>query len=478
MSIKKNYFYNNILLITQYIVPLIVFPYVSRVLGIEKIGILNWIDNTINYFIIISTLGLTLTGVREVSKVKNDKVELSKVFSELIILHTVITLMIVIIYMIVLLNNDKFIENKNIFFIGITKIVFNIFLIEWFFKGLEDFKYITNRSIAIKLIYVILILIFVKNENDYTVYYIITCLTYVVNSVVNIVYAKKYILFQLNNINIKRHFRSYTTIGLYIVLTSMYTTFNVTFLGFVSTEASVGSYTTALKLYSIILGLFSALNSVLIPKLSYLITEREDSLFKDLINKSMNFIITMSFPIIFCGIALAPQIINIIAGPGFERSIVCFKVILPLIFIVGIAQILSNQILIPINKDKQLAYISFIGAFIGVTLNILLVRVYKEIGTALVVVVSEICVTVMLYYLCYQYTKIKLPFVQIIYNIILSIPYFLIAYLVKSAFIDALYVLIISIVLSLIYFLLIQVYIIKNKIIISQITSISSKTFA
>lgn len=470
MNIKKNYFYNNILLISQYIVPLIVFPYVSRVLGIEKIGALNWIDNTINYFIIISTLGLTLTGVREVSKVKNDKVELSKIFSELIILHTLFTLIAIILYAVFLLNSEKFIENKTIFYIGITKIVFNIFMIEWFFKGIEDFKYITNRSIVIKFVYVILILIFIKGENDYTVYYIITCFTYVINSIINIIYAKKYISFQFNKISIKRHIRSYTTIGLYIMLTSMYTTFNVTFLGFVSTETSVGSYTTALKLYSIILGLFSALNSVLAPKLSYLVNEHNDYLFKDLINKSLNFVITLSFPIIFCGIALASQILSIIAGPGFEKSIICFKIILPLIFIVGIAQILSNQILIPINRDKQLAYISLCGAVIGITLNIILVRVYKEIGTSLVVVISEICVTLVLYYLCYQYTKIKLPFIKIAYNITLNVPYFLIAYIVKNTFIGDLCILIISIFISTLYFLFTQTYIIKNQLIINQIS--------
>lgn len=469
MSVKKNFAFNSILLVSQYIIPLIVFPYISRVFGVEKIGLVNFADSIINYFILFSTLGLSIVGVRETAKNKNNPENLNKVFTEILSIHLILTTVILIAYVATILYFDKFKDNQVLFLIGASKLLFNVFLIEWFFSGIENFKFITIRSIAIKVIYVVLLFFFVTKQDDYLIYFGLTCLITIVNAVVNFYYARKYISLSFKGIELRTHIKSISTIGLYLILSSMYTTFNVAYLGIVSTNQSVGYYTTSLKLYTIILGFFSALNTVLIPRLSSLVAEKKDEAFNDLIQKSILFVSTFCFPVIMFGIVLAPQIIMILTGPGYEGAIICFRIIMPLIFIVGIAQILSNQILMSIKKDKELAITSFVGASLGITLNIWLVPLYKEVGTSVVVLASELSVTCLLYYFCMTRAKVRLPFNGILRNFLFSLPYLAICYSATMLLHNNLIILLVAGTISMLYFIISQLFFIKNEILLLQV---------
>jgi O-antigen/teichoic acid export membrane protein len=468
MSVKKNFGYNSILLLSQYLIPLIVFPYVSRVFGVENVGLVNFADSTVNYFVLLSTLGLTITGIRETAKNRNNPEELSKVFSELLFLHIIITFIVLCIYVGSVYFFDKFSSHRNLYLIGASKLIFNVFLIEWFFRGIENFKFIVIRSVLIKALYVGLLFIFVDNREDLEIYFVLTCGTVVVNGLVNCWYSQRYVSLVFDKLNFKRHFKAFYTIGIYMILTSMYTTFNVVYLGFVSSDLSVGYYTTALKLYVIILGLFSALNMVLVPRLSSLMANEEHAAFNNLIHKSISFVSIFCFPVIMCGLVLAPQIIYLLAGSGYGGAVVCFRLILPLIFIVGLAQILSNQILMSFKRDKDLAITSFVGAIIGVILNIVLVPLYNEIGTSFVVLISEIIVTFILYFFCRKHADFTLPYKIVFYNFIVSLPYLLVCYLCVVNLSNILLILICASFFSCIYFVLSQVFILKNEIIVVQ----------
>jgi O-antigen/teichoic acid export membrane protein len=462
MSIKKNFGFNSILLLSQYIIPLIIFPYISRVFGVEKIGLVNYADSIVNYFILFSTLGLSIAGIREIAKHKNNAIELNKVFSELLVLHLIATLIMLCVYVGFICFFDKFTMHKDLYLIGASKLIFNVFLLEWFFRGIENHKFITIRTVLIKIIYVLLIFVFVKTKDDYIMYYVLTCGITVINGFVNWWYSRKYVKITVSNLNFRKHLKAFFTIGFYMLLTSMYTSFNVAYLGIVSTTVSVGYYTTSLKLYTIILGLFSALNTVLIPRLSSLLVNDDQVSFNLTIQKSISFVTILTFPIIMCSVALAPQIISLIAGSGYEGVISCFRIIMPLIFIVGIAQILSNQVLMVLKKDKDFFIASLIGAIIGISLNLVLVPIYNEIGTSFVVVISELSVTSVLYYFCLKNTSVRLPINDILRQFAISIPYLIICYLCSTYLELNILILFLASLISFVYFLVSQLYIIKN----------------
>ena len=135
MSLKKNFIYSSILTVSKYLFPLIVYPYVSRTLGLSSIGIVNFVDNLVNYFVYLSMMGITTVGIREVAAVRNDKATLSKTFLSLLSLTAITTVIAIIALLIAMYTIPTLIPHRDLLYIGIVKLVFNLFLMEWFFMG-------------------------------------------------------------------------------------------------------------------------------------------------------------------------------------------------------------------------------------------------------------------------------------------------------------------------------------------------------
>jgi O-antigen/teichoic acid export membrane protein len=303
----------------------------------------------------------------------------------------------------------------------------------------------------------------------------------VFNAIINFSFVRTKVFFVYKNLNIRQHLMSYFTVGLYMLVTSMYTSFNIGFLGFVSNNTSVGYYSTSSKLFSIIMGFFGALNTVLIPRLSSLTQKDNDDEMMALINKSLGFLVTFCFPIIIVCLVLAKPIIHAISGAGFDGAIICFRLIIPLIFVLGLAQIFANQILMTLKKDRELLIASVTGAVLGVTLNILLVPKFKEVGTSLVLLVSEIIVTVVLYYFTIKYSSFRFPYVSVLKNLLFSIPYFCICYASLMLFSNPFLIIASASVLSGIYFVVSQLFLLKNPLLTPyyhNLTSILRKRYA
>ena len=149
-GLKKNFIWNLTLTLANYVFPLLTYPYVSRVLGVSKIGVCNYVDGIINYFVLFATLGVTSLGIREIAKVKSNAKELSIIFSSLLSFNIVLTIICVIIVIFMTYLIDFFEPYKSFLLVGILKLIFSAFLIEWFFQGMSNFQYITIRSIIVR----------------------------------------------------------------------------------------------------------------------------------------------------------------------------------------------------------------------------------------------------------------------------------------------------------------------------------------
>lgn len=146
--------------------------------------------------------------------------------------------------------------------------------------------------------------------------------------------------------------RPITYLGIYSILAWLYNSFCTTYLGFISSDKEVGYFTTAAKLYVILLSLFSAFAGVMLPRLSSLIGKKDIAAFQVLIDKSFNLIISLTVPLVVFSVIYAPDVIKLIAGDGYEGAVWPMRLIMPLILIVGINQILIIQIMTPLKLDK------------------------------------------------------------------------------------------------------------------------------
>lgn len=183
------------------------------------------------------------------------------------------------------------------------------------------------------------------------------------------------------------------TLGIYTLMTSMYLTFNVMYLGLVSNNTEVGYYTTAFKLYSVVLGFFTAFTNVMLPRMSSLLANGEKDRFQELVNRSFSVMSTCCIPLILCSMIMAPQIVYILSGPGYEGAILPMRIIMPAAFAVGVAQVLAIQVLMPMKKDKVLLVASIIGAVVSLLINLLVVPYIESVGSAVVLLCSEAVVT-------------------------------------------------------------------------------------
>ena len=165
-SLKTNFIYNFILTGSNYLMALAVFPYISRVLGPENVGIVNFVDSTIDYFIMLSTMGMMFVGVREIASAKNNPERLSSTFSGLFIVNLIFTILSLLALGTAYIFIPALSKYPEMVFIGVIKLIFKFLLIEWFFLGLEDFKYISIRSLIIKFIYVIGVFLWVRQPSD------------------------------------------------------------------------------------------------------------------------------------------------------------------------------------------------------------------------------------------------------------------------------------------------------------------------
>ncbi len=420
-SIKENFAYKSVLTLSTYLIAFVTFPYVSRVLGVERVGLVNFADNTIGYFLLFATMGVNILGVREIAAVKEDPERRARVFSNILGLNLMFTAVTLAVFLALVAAVPKLHQHAGLFYIGTAKILFSAFLVEWFFTGIEQFRYITLRSIAVKVLYVASVFLFVRRPEDYRLYFILTVGVVVVNALVNTAYVRRYVRIRRHDLSGTNYVRRNLLLGVYSIMSAMYLTFNVMFLGFVADDTQVGYYTTAFKLYTVILGFFTAFTNVMLPRMSTLLAGGEQERFHALIDRSFRAMCLFSIPMIVCSIILAPQIIHLLAGPGYEGAILPMRLIMPAVLPVGIAQVLAIQVLMPMKRDRALLTASILGAAVSLAINIALVPRMQSIGTALVLLGAETTVTIA--YVTYSLRQglTRLPFDAIGRNLLIAL---------------------------------------------------------
>ena len=391
-SIKKNFFYNGLLTVANYLFPLITYPYVSRVLGVSNIGICNFVDSIVNYFILFSMMGISIVGVREIAAVREDREARNRVFSNLIALNGLTSGLAAIALAGAILFVPALAPYRSLLWIGVVKILANFLCMEWLFRGVEEFKYITNRTILVKSLYVAGVFLLIRKPDDYPIYYFLLTLMVILNAAINLSYSRRFVSFHNRGIELAKHARPYFTMGLYMFLTSMYTTFNVMYLGFVSSTEQVGYYTSATKVFSMVIALFTAFTTVMLPRMSAVLSEGRKEEFLDLVKKTFSVLFIVGVPVILLLLVGAGDVIRVLSGKGYEGAVIPMRIVAPLILVIGMEQILVVQVMMPMKMDRAVFVNSAIGAVVGVLLNLLLVRYLLAQGSAIVWMVSELAV--------------------------------------------------------------------------------------
>ncbi len=479
MGIQKNFVYSGILTVSNYVFPLIVFPYISRVLGVENVGICSFIDSIINYFIIFSMLGISAIGIRETAAARTEPSRLGKVFSSLITLNGLFTAVLLVVLLVCTQWIDRLYEHRQLMYVGAFKLLFNFLLMEWLYTGMEEFRYITERSLIVRVLYLIAVFTLVKAPTDYSVYFALTVGLVVVNALINMVRSRRIVRYRFRDVNLKKYLKPYVTLGVYMILTNLYTAFNIIFLGFASTDSEVGYFSTAYKLIIIFQAVYTAWTNVVMPRMSSLHSDNDEEQFNRLVHISMSVLLCLSVPIVIAGMIFSRDIILLVSGRCYEPAALPLRWLMPLIFIIGYSQILVMQILIPCKADRFLACVSGICAVVCILLNAWLVPRFHAMGSAVAWLSSEVCVLFIAQTYVTRRFGIRFPFRILLQNVAIYLPAVVLCLLVRHFVTDAFFLhFIVASVLLLAYFVAVQCLYLKNPFVLAKLHALHAWLFS
>lgn len=408
-SVKKNYILNLINTVSGLLFPLITFPYAARILLAEGIGQVQFFDSIIGYILLITSLGIPLYAVRELARVRDNPQMRSKIAAEIIILHTCLTVTAYFIVFIIAATVTKIKADVPLFLLLSTSLFFTAIGVQWFYQAVEDFKYITIRSICIKVLAAIALFTLVKERQDIMWYAGINVAASVGNNIFNFIRLQKYISLKglnFSQLNIIRHLRPSLKLFTLNLIVSIYILLDSVMLGFLSSEEAVGYYTAASKLTKMSLGIVTALGVVLLPRFSNYVSMGRNKEFIELGNKAISFTAALVFPMTVGLTLLSGPIIMIFSGPSYIPSILTLQIIAPITIFIGFSSLLGMQILYPLGKENLVIIATLTGAIINVTLNIILIPIYAQTGAAVASLMAESAVVIMVVILGRKY----LPF--------------------------------------------------------------------
>ena len=405
-SLKKNFSLNLIKILINLFFPLITFPYISRILLPEGIGRVTYVQSINNYFLLLINLGIPLYGIREIAKVRNNKLEKSKVFSEIFFLNIITTILGVIVYL--YFYNSNIIKNdKEIFLIFSIVLLFNFLSVDWFFQGIEDYQYITIRTVVIKILSALLLFIFGKKSSDIYIYSVIVVFSLIGSNFFNIVRALKLVDLKLKRLNIKRHLKGILIIFSMSLAISIYTNLDGVMLGSYGSKYSLGLYSAASKIISLVMGIVTSLGAVLLPRISNYIEEKKEEEIKKILEKTFSFLLFLIIPSIIGIYFTVNEIILLFAGKEYLEATTTLKILSLIILFIGFSNFIGMQILYPRGEEKKVFYSVLAGAIINFSLNLYLIPRYYQNGAAFATCVAEFTVVVIQIFLGYKYLKFQ-----------------------------------------------------------------------
>lgn len=399
-SVKINFILNTTRMLLGMIFVLLTTPYVTRVLGAESLGKVEYINSVITYFLLFTALGVPNYGLREVARYREDKNKLSKVVFELgIILF--ITTTIGYIILLLLLYNTKLLELKNLVFIISINLIFTNIGFEWFYQGIENQIYITIRYIIVRFICLILLFFLVKNSNDYLKYGFILVLINSGSNILNFINLRKYISFkeiEFKELEILKHIKPILIIFSASVAVSVYLQLDIVMIGNID-KSAVALYNVPNKIIRLILTTVTALGVVMLPRISNSYQKNDIENYKKYLNYSLNYILMISLPALCGTVLLSKNIILIMAGEKFLSSIKTMNILVIIIFIVGMAYFLGYQLLYPRGLERYYTYSVITAAIVNFIFNYIMIPKYLQNGAAMGTVIAEsIGVIMMLYF--------------------------------------------------------------------------------
>ena len=434
MSIKKNIFYNVSLSALNVLFPIVTAPYISRVLGVENVGVVRFVMTYVSLFALFAAFGISTHGLREIAKYKDSQKKCSKIFSSLLVILFCSTLVVVTFFLLSINLFPEFSEHRLLFIIYGLTIYFTPITMDWYFQAKENFRIITIRSFVVKLLALISLFIFVRERNDVMPYVLILAFSVVATHVWNLSYAfRTGLRINFRNLEVIPHLKPMSVFLCSTVAISVYVIIDVIMLGHLSSFVQVGYYTAANSVLDAIVSGCIAINMALFPRITFNNEHKDETTNRSLLQKNFDICALFAVPMVIGIFLISPRFVPLFFGNEFIGSIIPMKILSLKILIWTFNSFFVYNILLVNGHEKKFFLVTVCTAILSFFFNFLLIPRYGAIGAAIVTIAIVGCFQLgfNLYYV-YKLTQTRLSLIAIKIAFLFSLPFFAIYYLCNT----------------------------------------------
>lgn len=409
-SVKKNYIYNLLYQMLAVVIPLLITPYVSRVLGAGNIGAFSYTTAVTGYFVLFGNLGIATYGQLRIAAFRNDKKKVSQIFYELVLLRFCLMAVMSLLFIafIQLVTRPEY---RTLYAILLVQIAASAVDIAWLLQGFEEFRKIVIRNTVIKVVSVILIFAFVKTEHDLYIYALIMNGSTLLGNMSIWYFAPAFVEWvPLEELNLKRHLKPCILYFIPTIATTLYLSIDKTMIRwFTDTSVENGYYEQAQKIEQMAATVVTSMSIVTMPRMAYLFSNDSIDRLKDRLQQSIRFILMLSIPMCLGLMSVSDNLIPIYLGKGFEKSAVLLKFFSLLIVVVGLNNAVGKQVLMPVGRQKDYNKSVILGACVNFAMNIILIPRLLSVGAVIASVAAE--TTILLAFIHYSRDYVSLKWI-------------------------------------------------------------------
>lgn len=431
--IVKNSFFNLIYTFLNVAFPLITSMYISRVLLPEGVGVVSYAQTIVSYFVTFASTGMSIYGLREFAKARDDLKERNKVYTELFIFNAVATAAALVMFTVLVFSVGEFRSEMLLYFACGLLLIFQFMNIDWMYQGLEHYGYITARSFIIKSVSFVCILLLVKTKDDYVLYALISSLAIGSNNAFIIIHSRKYVRF-CRGVCVRRHIAPTLYIAACSYLSTLYNKVDITMLGAITSDQCVGYYSYAYKIIEVILMMCVAISTVFMPQLS-IYYQNDKEKFERLVDMGIRILLFITLPVFMGVFILAPYAVTLLYGEAFEPSYTTVRILSLMIIIKPLANLLCYQLMISTGNEKKRLPAFIAAVVMNIALNAFMIPLWQHNGAAIASVISELVVNALQLIVIVRVVRIRfnlLITLKIILSTVIMIPVVVFATLIIS----------------------------------------------
>lgn len=403
-NIKDNIIFSILGVIFNTIVPILIFPYISRIFGVELIGKLNFFSSAQLYTALIVSFGVGLYGVKEAGKYRNDKLSLSRLYKELVSINLAI-LAVITLFIIYISLFTEFRQDATIIWTFYILLITGVVGPDWIYIGLERQKFLLLRNIVFKFLSVVSIFLFVKSEDDFYTYISILVLGISLPSILNFILINKNISkIHISPKDLTKHLKPLLAIFSIEILLRFMGLGDILILGTICGDESLGYYTMGQKITTLSISVLNITATALLPRSSFYTNNNQEENFIKLIRKTLQMLLIISIPIATNLLLQAEEIILLMGGSEFLVSTPILKGLSISVILYPIINMIVFQVLLPKSKTKFILIIYSLAVTLSITLNILLCHKFGYYGT----MYSYLTVTTILFLTFISLNKVTL----------------------------------------------------------------------